>query len=104
MLAPAAGPHECRWRFCKTRQGVRGHFVKVRVGGVLSASSIAALPPRSLAPDPAPQVNHWPSLHVSRLPDGGFQMENEWVVYRAVLRPSGPYCRGIAVGQARHLE
>ncbi|PSC75299.1 F-box family isoform B [Micractinium conductrix] len=74
---PLWGEHETRWRFCKTRHGVKGLYVK---------------------------VNHWPSLTVSRTPAGGWQLENEWVVYAAALQPGGPYARGLLPGVASHQE
>ncbi len=49
------------------------------------------------------QVNHWPSLSISRTSDGGWVMQNVWVVYHAVLVPGGPYSRGIAPDQRAHL-
>jgi hypothetical protein len=73
---PAAGEHECRWRFCNSKEGRPGHYVK---------------------------VNHWPSLSISRTPSGGWVMENLWVVHEAVLRPGGPYRQGIGPAQECHL-
>lgn len=73
---PLWGEHETRWRFCKTREGVRGHFVK---------------------------INHWPSLDCTRTPDGGWCMQNMWVVYETTLEPGGAYSRGLPPGLARHL-
>ncbi|GAB4815619.1 hypothetical protein N2152v2_008075 [Parachlorella kessleri] len=64
---PFWGHHECRWRFTKSKEGLRGHYVK---------------------------VNHWPSLSISRTPSWGWRMENCWVVYEAELRPGGPYAAG----------
>jgi hypothetical protein len=55
---PAAGEHECRWRFCKSKEGRPGHYIK---------------------------ANHWPSLTISRTPSGSWVMENLWVVHEAVL-------------------
>jgi hypothetical protein len=41
------------------------------------------------------QVNHWPSLTIHRGEDGGWMMQNEWVVYEAILEPGGPYSAGV---------
>ncbi|KAL4434402.1 hypothetical protein ABPG75_000843 [Micractinium tetrahymenae] len=70
------GEHESRWRFCKTRDGVRGHYVK---------------------------INHWPSLDCSRTTGGGWRMQNIWVIYEAILPQGGPYSHGLHHGLARHL-
>ncbi|PRW59115.1 putative ADP-ribosylation factor GTPase-activating AGD15 isoform A [Chlorella sorokiniana] len=73
---PFWGMHEMRWRFCKSKEGVKGTFVK---------------------------INQYPSLELSRTADGGWRMENMWVEYEALLSPGGPYSRGILPGQQRHL-
>lgn len=54
-----------------------------------------------------PRSLHMRSLHVrslviSRGADGGWQMENEWVVMTADLAVDGPYAQGID-GRAPHL-
>ena len=46
-----------RWRFTKTSQGKRGHYIK---------------------------VNHWPALSISRTEDWGWKLENCWVEYRSL--------------------
>lgn len=44
-----------RWRFCKSRLGVRGQYVQVR---------------------------RWPSMRIQRTPDWGWQLDSCWVRYR----------------------
>ncbi|KAL4860224.1 hypothetical protein ACK3TF_000411 [Chlorella vulgaris] len=73
---PIFGDHERQWRFTKSKGGKPGHFI---------------------------QINHWPSLIIERLLDGGWRMQNEWVVYEAVLKPGGPYSRGIGHVQGTWL-
>lgn len=70
-----AGAQEMRWRFCKTKEGRCGHFVK---------------------------VNQYPSLEISRTPDGGWRMHNYWVVYEACLEAGGEYAQGIPPSAPRH--
>lgn len=48
------------------------------------------------------QVNRWPSMAITRLDDGGWRLESQWVVLEAELEPGGPYARGIAAGTAPH--
>lgn len=41
------------------------------------------------------QVEDFPPLVVKRRPDWGFTLENQWVVFRADLKPGGPLAHGI---------
>lgn len=55
---PYWGNHESRWAFRTSRLGRTGPYV---------------------------QVNHWPSMEISRTSNWGWEMQNLWVVYQADL-------------------
>jgi hypothetical protein len=44
---------------------------------------------------PKIKVHSFPALEVARLPNGGWQLHNRFVVYTADLSPDGVYKRGI---------